>query len=375
MNNVATKIKTLISVGVLPILYGCSLLPQASNDVEAVNSVSQLQRTQQYSGDYDNRIGRHLYAGLGIGASRLEPDTSELNGIDVNDRVEGAGQITVGMDLSRQFALELHSADLGSAGLSPPNGRINYHAHGASALYYVGKQRHNYRRQGLTGYGRAGVGFLENGSVGNVNFVQDNGAHFLIGAGVEYMTKIGLGLRAEAISFEKDINYGQLAMIYRTGARRSKRPIQIVKAPEPTPTPVVVPAIKVAEPEPVPEPIVEAPNVCDEFNGVLDGVNFHSDSAELTSEGSQVLYQAAEKLHSCESLQIRVSAHTDSVGAEAYNQSLSERRARSVVQSLSERGIDSSRMTSSAYGETQPIDTNSTPEGRRRNRRVELIAQ
>lgn len=373
MNNVANKLKTLITVGVIPLLYGCSLLPQASNDAEAVDAVSKLQRTQQYSGGYENRIGRHIYAGLGIGASRLEPDTSDVVGVDVNDRVEGAGQISIGMDLNRHLALELHSADLGSAGLSPPNGRINYHAHGASALYYVGKQRHNYRRQGLTGYGRAGVGFLENGSVGNVNFVQDNDAHLLVGAGIEYMTKIGLGLRAEAISFEKDINYGQLAMIYRTGARRSKRPIQIVKAPEPAP--VVVPAIKVAEPEPVPEPIVEAPSVCDEFNGVLDGVNFHSDSAELTAEGSQVLYHAAEKLRSCEELQITVSAHTDSVGAEQYNQGLSERRARSVVQSLTERGINASRMTSTAYGETQPIDTNDTPEGRRRNRRVELIAQ
>lgn len=361
------KLKTLASVGALSILGGCSMMPQASNDIDAVNSAS---NAQSYSGDYDNRIGRHIYAGLGIGASRLEPDTSEIPNVDVNDRVEGAGQITLGMDLSRQVALELHSADLGSAGLSSPQGRINYHVHGASALFYAGKSRHNYRRQGLTGYGRAGVGFLENSSVGNVDFVQDNGASFLIGAGVEYMTKIGLGLRAEAISFEKDINYGQLAMVYRTGTRRSRKPVEIVKAP--APAPVVVPAVKVIKPAPLP---VAAPSVCDEFDGVLEGVNFKSDSAELTAAGRQTLDIAADKLSQCEEVQVSISAHTDSVGSESYNQSLSERRAQSVLDNLSSRGIDRSRMDAQAYGETQPIDDNGTPEGRLRNRRVEVIAQ
>lgn len=374
MTKTSTKLKTLLSLGAVSILGGCSLMPQASNDVQAIDAVSKGNVTQRYSNDdYENRIGRHIYAGLGIGASRLEPDTSEVAGIDVNDRVEGAGQITIGMDLSRQVALEVHSADLGSAGLSAPaslqSGRINYHVHGASALLYVGKQRHNYRRQGLTGYGRVGVGFLENGSVGNVNFVQDNGAHFLIGAGVEYMTKIGLGLRAEAISFEEDVSYGQLAMVYRTGAKRTRKAVEIVKAPEPAP--VVVPALKVVEPTPLPE----APSVCEEFDGVLEGVNFKSDSAELTPEGMRTLDRAADKLVQCDDVQLSISAHTDSQGSEVYNQGLSERRAESVVNNLSERGIRRSRMNSQAYGETQPIDTNSTKEGRLRNRRVEVIAQ
>jgi len=367
MINAATKLKTLASIGAISLLGGCSLMPQASNDVDAVNSVS-----QSYSdGEYINRVGRHVYAGLGIGASRLEPDASEVSSVDVNDRVEGAGQLTIGMDLNRHLSLEAHTADLGSAGLSPPQGRINYHVHGASALYYVGKNRHAYRRQGLTGYARAGVGFLENSSVGNVDFVQDNGAHLLIGAGVEYMTRVGLGIRAEAISFEEDINYGQLGLVYRTGTRRTRKAVEIVKAPEPAP--IVVPAIKVAEP--VVEPIVEAPNVCEEFNGVLEGVNFKSDSAELTGDGIFALDQAATKLSQCEELNISISAHTDSVGSETYNQGLSERRAQSVLDNLTSRGISRSRMDAQAYGESQPIDTNATPEGRLRNRRVEVIAQ
>ena len=66
--------------------------------------------------------------------------------------------------------------------------------------------------------------------------------------------------------------------------------------------------------------------------------------------------------------------HTDSVGAEAYNQDLSKRRAQSVLRYLESRGIDSSRITARAFGETQPIDSNDTAQGRSRNRRVELIA-
>lgn len=371
MNNATTKLKTLATVGALSVLGGCAMMPQASDDVNAVNSVAKGQSQQQHSDkDLENRVGRHIYAGLGVGASRLEPDTSEVVGRDVNDRVEGAGQITIGMDLSRQVALELHSADLGSAGISP-TGRINYHVHGASALFYAGKSRHNYRRQGLSGFGRVGVGFLENSTVGNVDFVQDNSAHFLIGAGVEYMTKIGLGIRAEAISFEEDVNYGQLAMVYRMGTRRTSKAVEIVKAP--APTPVVVPAVKIIAPAPL--PVAAAPSVCDELDGVLDGVNFKSDSAELTSAGMQTLDIAAKKLSQCEDVQVSISAHTDSVGAEEYNQGLSERRAQSVLDNLSSRGIRTSRMNTQAYGESQPIDDNGTPEGRLRNRRVEVIAQ
>lgn len=366
----AKLIALLTAVGVVS---GCALLPNNSNEVQAVDSV-----TKSYTEEapvYEDRIGRHIYAGTGIGASRLEPDTSEVPGSDVNDRVEAGGQITLGMDLSRQVSLELHSADLGSAGVSPA-GRINYHVHGLSALFYAGKQRHNWKRRGLTGYGRVGVGLLQNSAVGDVEFQKDNATHFLIGAGLEYMFPIGLGLRAEAISYEEDINYGQLALVYRTGKRPERKPVEIVKAPEPVPEPVVpVPAVKVIEPEPEPEPIVEAPSVCDQFDGTLDGVNFHTDSAKLTTEGLATINAAAEKLLSCEAVNVTVSAHTDSIGSESYNQALSERRAQSVVDQLISQGVAPHRLNAEAYGETQPIDTNSTREGRKRNRRVEVYAQ
>ena len=70
-----------------------------------------------------------------------------------------------------------------------------------------------------------------------------------------------------------------------------------------------------------------------------------------------------------------VSAHTDSHGTESYNQSLSERRARSVVNFLVLNGLSSNRLNSTAYGETRPIATNANATGRAKNRRVELVAK
>ena len=186
---------------------------------------------------------------------------------------------------------------------------------------------------------------------------------------LEYMTSIGLGIRAEGIAFEEDAQFAQLGVIYRTGRRQQREAVQIVQE---APAPVVVPEpapveVAAAEPEPY--------NACDAFEGVLDGVNFHNDSATLTEAATQVLDGVATTLSQCDSVPVSISAHTDSVGSESYNQGLSSRRADSVLEYLGSRGIETTRMTAEAFGETQPIDTNDTAEGRSRNRRVELIAR
>ncbi|MNH40347.1 Outer membrane porin F precursor [compost metagenome] len=64
--------------------------------------------------------------------------------------------------------------------------------------------------------------------------------------------------------------------------------------------------------------------------------------------------------------------HTDSVGSDAYNQALSERRASSVAEYLLSQGVAPNKITSEGKGESQPIADNETEEGRAKNRRVEL---
>lgn len=106
---------------------------------------------------------------------------------------------------------------------------------------------------------------------------------------------------------------------------------------------------------------------------ILEGVLFGFDSAELSPTAKVILDQQVMILEENPGLVVQVAGHTDSVGPDAYNQRLSERRANAVAQYMVEqRGMDPSRLSAVGYGESQPIDTNDTEEGRARNRRVEL---
>ncbi|MBP9155603.1 MAG: OmpA family protein [Xanthomonadales bacterium] len=108
----------------------------------------------------------------------------------------------------------------------------------------------------------------------------------------------------------------------------------------------------------------------------LRGVNFAFDRAELTAESTAILDQAVDVLNRYPALKVEVAGHTDSVGTDAYNQGLSERRAKTVYQFLTSKGIAADRLSGpNGYGEGKPIDTNDTSEGRARNRRTELVKQ
>jgi len=257
---------------------------------------------------------------------------------------------------------------LGSAGISP-NGQINYYLHGASGLLYAGKNRNRPNRRGLTGFGRAGLGLLQHSATHNLDVDVNNRTHILFGGGLEYMTKIGLGLRAELISYSADIKYAQFGMVYRIGKRNAKRPAQIMKIPAPTEKPIK--PVVMIEP---PNPAAALASPCDSLSGVLKGVNFHPDSAELTQSAQRKLIDVANTLDACES-QVIISAHTDSRGPTAYNRRLSYRRADAVMLFLRDNGIAPTRLNVRASGESQPIDSNETTQGRLRNRRVELSIQ
>ncbi len=104
----------------------------------------------------------------------------------------------------------------------------------------------------------------------------------------------------------------------------------------------------------------------------LPGVNFETDSADITAESAAILDKAAETLLKKPSIRAEVAAHTDSDGSEAYNEALSLRRAKSVLDYLVSKGVSAERLVPRGYGETDPVASNDTPEGKARNRRVEL---
>jgi len=135
------------------------------------------------------------------------------------------------------------------------------------------------------------------------------------------------------------------------------------ECPECCPMPTVAQA-----PAPRPQP---APDPC---AGVirLRGVNFDFDRAEIRPEARPILNQAAERLAQCPGERVRVEGHTDAIGSDSYNQDLSQRRARSVRDYIVSRGVSRGRIEAAGFGESQPIATNDTPEGRQLNRRVEI---
>jgi OOP family OmpA-OmpF porin len=108
----------------------------------------------------------------------------------------------------------------------------------------------------------------------------------------------------------------------------------------------------------------------------LRGVNFDFDRAEIRPDAAVILDEAAtllaDALRDCPSRTVSVEGHTDAVGTDAYNQGLSERRANSVLDYLAGKGVSSSRLSAKGFGESSPIATNETGEGRALNRRVEL---
>ena len=130
-------------------------------------------------------------------------------------------------------------------------------------------------------------------------------------------------------------------------------------------------------PAPAPRPVAPAPAPPPDTCGriVLRGVNFAFDSAEIDGSSSVVLDAAADQLNECRNVAVRVEGNTDWIGTDAYNQGLSERRAESVQGHLIGRGVSASRLTAVGYGESQPIASNETDEGRALNRRVELKSQ
>ena len=107
----------------------------------------------------------------------------------------------------------------------------------------------------------------------------------------------------------------------------------------------------------------------------LRGVEFEFDSAELKGASSVVLDVAVDSLKTCPNIPVRVEGHTDSIGNDDYNQRLGLRRAQAVRQYFSDGGISSGRISAKSFGESKPIASNDSDEGRALNRRVELHSE
>lgn len=106
---------------------------------------------------------------------------------------------------------------------------------------------------------------------------------------------------------------------------------------------------------------------------ILRNLLFDTDKTVIKNTSVQSLEDLYKLLSENPSLRIQITGHTDNVGKEKYNQKLSEGRAKAVYQEMVRRGINPKRMSWRGAGETEPIESNDTPEGRAENRRVEFM--
>lgn len=102
-------------------------------------------------------------------------------------------------------------------------------------------------------------------------------------------------------------------------------------------------------------------------------VFFATDESDVLPQSYVELHRLIDLLQAHPTMRIELRGHTDNSGTREFNQRLSEARAQAVVEYLVAHGVERSRLSASGYGESMPIDSNDTPEGRSRNRRVEYL--
>nr|WP_111656736.1 Ig-like domain-containing protein [Isoalcanivorax indicus] len=376
----------------------------------------------------DAANGHYPYVGGGIGQSRLAPDTHNT-GYRVDDKYDTAFDLFVGYQWHAHWSAELSWHDLGAAELAPTLPGldpldVDYRFLGLSGIGYL--NGFDWDARGWDLFGRLGVGTLDTSGNGGVSVDQDKDWQVFFGAGVEYRFARGWATRLQATSFDKDAAVVTLDLLKRFG-RRPAPPAppqdsdgdgvmdELDQCPD---TPAGVQVDEVGCPidsdgDGVPDYLDQCPNTprgvkvddtgcpldsdgdgvpdyrdacpgtppgavvdeqgCEEaFALEVRNILFATNSAALTERGLAAVARVAEYLGQSDT-RLRIVAHTDSQGAAAYNQQLSERRAASVMEALIAQGVDPTRLESQGRGEEAPIADNSTAEGRQQNRRVEFI--
>jgi outer membrane protein OmpA-like peptidoglycan-associated protein len=102
-------------------------------------------------------------------------------------------------------------------------------------------------------------------------------------------------------------------------------------------------------------------------------INFETGKSDIKPESQKIINQIIEMLRSSPTLKISIEGHTDNVGNSQSNQTLSENRAKAVMNAIVSKGIDKSRLSSKGWGQTKPINDNKTEDGKAKNRRVEIV--
>jgi OOP family OmpA-OmpF porin len=312
------------------------------------------------------------YVGGAVGATRLEPSTS--NGYSISDDNDISTKIYAGVDITNQIGLEAFWSNLGEAKVTGANnGRVEYTAIGLNAIYnapvYWGK---------LHPFGKLGVAKIDTKAKGNIGITQENQFSSFVGVGAEYDLTENVKIRSEYEYFTEDINQVSIGVNWAPHSRLPYKKVsqvaRVIPAALPNkasnPKPVLI-----TKPVPIVREVTKFVNIID--RSLASGSTFTSGSYQLIYQGQMELdgLIAQMKNKKIEIKQVLIEGHTDNVGSGRANHYLSQQRARSVANYLVSKGINQGIINVVGYGEDQPVASNKTSMGRAKNRRVKIIVR
>ncbi|MDW6093593.1 OmpA family protein [Vibrio rhizosphaerae] len=211
-----------------------------------------------------------------------------------------------------------------------------------------------------------------------VDYGPKNDWSYLAAAGLELNANDNVAVRLEyqtLTDINNDIvraegNMATLGITYRFG-RSASTPV-VASQPRPAAVEPVVEEPAVVEEAPAPEPAPAEPVIKTVKKSLSSESSFALNSAKLSKQGIADLQDVVELMSRHSQATAVVTGYTDSTGSKEYNQSLSLKRAQAVADQLVSQGIDADRISVRGLGESHPVASNDTKEGRAKNRRVEV---
>jgi OmpA-OmpF porin, OOP family len=227
----------------------------------------------------------------------------------------------------------------------------------------------------------AGVEIFDDEFAGN-----ENGLFVNYGAGLKVNVIDDVALKLD-VRHAIEADHGDNTVLYNVGlsipfgkiAKAAPVVVPVVVAPVVVPAPIAAP--KDSDNDGVIDDLDQCPNTMSKAKVDAVGcmtlvnldINFDTNSAVIKDGYNSRIAEFASMLRQNPKLSATIEAHTDSVGSNAYNQKLSERRAASTVDAIKALKVDPSKIKAIGYGETRPVASNATAEGRAENRRVNAV--
>ncbi len=284
------------------------------------------------------------------------------------------------------FGAELdYTHSFGSMKANTPREHVDYDRMSLDGIYYFS----NGEKQAVVPYFKVGVG--HNHYDYKTSDIDDQGTDVDAGFGLRFNVAERLSLRAEAKALHElddSQTHGLVTLGIGYAFGGSSKPVE-----KPAPAPVVAPppaAPLDSDGDGVTDDRDKCPNTPRGLEVDADGCEYHltkteeiridikfaTNKADITEEYMGEVERVAKFMRRYASANAEIAGYTDSVGSDAYNLKLSQRRADAVKTMLVTRfGINASRLTAVGYGESKPIASNKTVEGRAQNRRVIGVMQ